>query len=176
MRDEIMKNITRWKIAKITLVHLATLIIGTSLLNHWVSNPISTFLLLRYGKTVQGELVYTNQEYESNESGDHASYYYTYTFVVDGEVIEGGGNGSGEIRDEYWVEDEPIPIQIEYVASWPKINRASGNDPQTYLRWFIANLLISGAVYLGLFYYVGKTWLESIGVDFSNIGMLTENP
>lgn len=166
-----MKNNTRWKFAKSTLIHFAILIIGTSILNHWVSNPISTFLLLKYGKTVRGELVYTNQDYESNESGDHASYYYKYTFVVDDEIIEGVGGGDGEIKDEYWVEDEPIPIEIEFVASWPKINRVSGNDPQTYLRWFIANLLIGGAAYLGLFYFVGKFWLESIGVDLSNISI-----
>lgn len=169
-----MKNITSWKIVKVTLIHVAILYFGMGILNQWVSNPISTFLLLRYGKTVQGQLIYTNQDYESNESGDHASYYYRYTFVVDDEVIEGGGNGSGEIRDEYWVEDDPIPIEIEYVANWPKINRASGNDPQTYLRWFIANLLLGGAAYVALLFYLGKSWLENVGIDLSNITISKE--
>jgi hypothetical protein len=136
---------------------------------HWmIGDPISSLLLLNYSKISDGYIIDSWEDSDSDDNGVKYTYGITYIYEINGRKFTEKYTGMGRIKSEFLNLNEPFPIKIEYLPSYPSINRIKGNGAQSLFEWFWRELLLSILIY-GLILTIGiKLTIKGIK-DFWNL-------
>jgi hypothetical protein len=142
---------------------IAAFLLAIAFLYYLVGNPYHEFLLITQAKTANGLITYSEEstdvvEPEGRSASQVYDVYYEYSFTT----VEGKKNKShatdrnSESGYLKGVNEKPMPIEVEYIAGAPEINRIKGmnNQAQTITE-FLWRRVGLGIVLLLLFTSIG---------------------
>jgi hypothetical protein len=133
------------------------------------SSPINDFLLITKSTTTKGYITTAKEETDVVEENDgrtsHLVYYYDYDYnfsLQSGKVIETFGSEPGQLPDYLTNLEEPYQVEVEYLASNPKISRVKGmnSNDTSILQWIRHRMVIQTVVFL-FFCYWGYTIIRN---------------
>ncbi|ODS57825.1 MAG: hypothetical protein ABS36_05135 [Acidobacteria bacterium SCN 69-37] len=125
-------------------------------------NPIHDLRLALGAEVSPGRVT---DSWEDTDDGDDGRLNWwsavAYTFVLpDGREIKSGDSGSGRLRPEFADITDPVPVEVEYLASSPTINRLRGSGSQSLGEWLLRKVGLGG-VLLVVFLMPGAHLLRS---------------
>ena len=132
---------------KTILWGVLALVIGFFFAKYLAGDPVSNLLLVQWGKDVSGYLIHTDEEYIDGDSGGGWEHWYVYKYAVAGKTYEGEGHGSGPLKPEYSLIEEPIPIQVRYFTGYPRISKPSESGAQSLFEWFWREFCLALFIY-----------------------------
>ncbi|MDO9464764.1 MAG: hypothetical protein Q7J67_05655 [bacterium] len=139
---------------KTILCGIGAILIVVLFAHYLIGNPVTGLMLLKWGKVTKGHIVQTDQDYEHNESGSHASYSVQYEYNIDGQYFKKRYIRSGKLKPTLESLEKPYPVEIEYFPKYPAISRLKGNGAQSFIEWFFREFCLGLFVY-GLFLIPG---------------------
>lgn len=142
------------------LTGIIVLIIGLLLVTAFLGNigtPINGLLLLKWGKTTQGYILDTEQDYEENNK---PFYTIWYEYKVGTQKYEKSYTYNGELKDKYYDIKKAIPIEVIFFPKYPSISRIKGNAPTTLLEWFLREFCL-GMVFYGIVIYGSYSFIKN---------------
>lgn len=114
-----------------------------SVFNSYLLNPFSNYILNNYAQTADGYLVGTYQDHGGNAGNEFDSYDYTWEFIYKGDKYTNSASSMGELHDEYFSLESPVPVIIEFWPHYPEFNRIEGDGLSGMWR-----MLGSGLIYV----------------------------
>ena len=109
-------------------------------------NPINDLRLALSASVAAGQVTDSWEDAEDTDSGGLSwSHGVAYTFFLpDGFEVKSGEVGSGRLRSEFVDLKRPVPVEIEYLAGSPAVNRLKGNGSQSLGEWLLRKVGVGG--------------------------------
>jgi hypothetical protein len=160
----------KYSYIKSTVIGIAIPIVGVYLWYNHSQTPFNEFKLITNSKITKGFINNVRQESEVEEYNDGRNtavvyyYVYEYSFILHNEIeYKNVGKEDGYVPDYLSdVSNSPYPIQVEFLASNPLINRVKGMPSNhTTLYEFFRFTILQGLLVLVVCVYFGYIIFKS---------------
>ena len=157
------------------IIGLGILLLGFFIWYRIAGNPINEFRLIANGKIAKGYLTDAEEFSDIVEVYDRKSevvydFFYKYYFTLPNGKIINDSTISGGRFPEYLsdLENEPFPIEVEYLSVNPKINRVNNlhGQSKTIGEWLWRKVGFGG-IFLIVCLSIGFIYLKNTLKDFN---------